>query len=95
VERELQLTPKVIDSALPAPLRRQTLGQPDRSTQADPCFALSGAEEAVDHPVLCTQKIAFEAFRQTHAAPEEPEPCAMAAKEKAALRRPRLSVEVG
>jgi hypothetical protein len=85
----------VIDSALPAPLRRRTLGQPDRSTQADLCFAIIWAEEAVNPPVLCTQKIAFEAFRQVHAAPEELEHCAMAAKEKAALRRPHLSVEVG
>jgi hypothetical protein len=47
VERELRLTPKVIDSALPAPPTQRTFRQPDRSTQADLCFALIGAEEAV------------------------------------------------
>jgi hypothetical protein len=78
--------------------RRSGGGRSDSPTvQRRPifCFALIWAEEAVNHPVLCTQKIAFEAFRQAHAAPEELEHCAMAANEQAALRRPGLSVEVG
>jgi hypothetical protein len=88
VKRECSRRQKVIDSACPQPLWRQTLGQPDRSTPIGSCSAKIFCidwRRAVGHPCLAGRRSALWRSASRTRRPRN-RSAALRPKEKAALR---------